>query len=120
MKVALRNEAEAEAELARLNHILATTPPDQKRLLGDTREAIRDLEYRLKEYRKSEAASLPAVLKRKESELAAARAELVRLEKLGTTDKVLLGNARSKIREVETALQSLREPGRSGGMTLRA
>ncbi|WP_375308396.1 hypothetical protein WI560_13510 [Bradyrhizobium sp. A11] len=117
MKVALRNEAEAKAELARLNQILATTPPDQKRLLSDTRDTIRDLENRLKVYRQSAAASPVALVKHKEAELAAAKTELARLEKLGTTDKMLLTNARAKVRNVETALKSLR--GRSGGLTPR-
>lgn len=121
MRVALRNEAEAKAELARLNRILTTTPPDQKRLLSETREIIRDLENRLSEYRQSAAASPAGLFKQKEAELAAAKAELVRLEKMRATDKVSLSNARSKVRDAETALRSVRlaEAGRRAGMTPR-
>lgn len=97
-----------EQEIAKLNDVLKKTPPEQKKVLSDSRAALAAAEYRLKVHRENVANGPEALLKRKERELAAARLELARVEKHHPTDKVLLSGARSTVWDLEAIVNDLR------------
>ncbi|MBI5260876.1 MAG: hypothetical protein HY852_03540 [Bradyrhizobium sp.] len=77
--------------------------------MSETRAALADVEYRLQVHRQNAANSPEAILKRKEGELAAARGELDRLNKVQPPDKVMLSAARGRIRDLEEYIKAMRQ-----------
>lgn len=104
-----------EQEIARLNGVLKNTPPEQKKILSDARSALADTEYQLKIHRENVASAPEALLKRKENELAAARAELVRVEKHHPADKALLSGSRSTVWDLEASVNEMRKRSSQAG-----